>query len=197
MLFDELKRRPLLVTFLAVLFFSTSFISTNVLVVLDLLFVRILAVAFLLWAISQGPAIGILAFLVVAGLFTERNRRKLSSVKIRLYSDMATSMAAAEGADGLGNDGMQKGPERLATTKEESQSQKNVFVPPFEEPELGNVWKWRPEDACKEENWSAVAPTINTKQPTRTIVGGSKTWPFFITNDLAGSGIRPAGSDPI
>jgi len=185
MFLDELKTMPGLIFVLIIIFISTSYLSTNVLIVLDLLFVRIFVIGFLLWAITQGPVLGVLAFLVVAGLFLERNRRKLSAVKTRLYSELASSMAAAEGADGLGNDGMQKGPERQATVEEEGESQKNVFVPPFEEPELGNVWKWSPEDSCKEENWSAVAPTINTKQPVRTITGGSKTWPFFILKNLA------------
>lgn len=185
MFLDELKKMPAILIFLILIFLSTSYLSTSVLVVLDLLFIRILVIVFLLWAITQGPVTGVLAFLVIAGLFLERNRRKLSAVKIKLYSELASSMAAAEGADGLGNDGMQRGPERQATVEEESIPQKNVFVPPFEEPELGNVWKWFPGDSCKEENWSAVAPTINTKEPVRTIAGGSKTWPYFIAKNLA------------
>lgn len=190
MFLEELKKRPLVFITLFLVFLATSNISTSVLIVLDLLFIRIAAVALLLWAITTGPVTGVLTFLVIAGLFMERNRRKLSSVKIRMYSEMATAAAASEGADGLGRDGMQRGPERQATTAEESVPQKNVLVPPFEEPELGNVWRWSPEDSCKEENWSAVAPTINTKQPIRTIAGGSKTWPFFLEKSLAG-GLKP------
>lgn len=197
MFLEEIQKRPLQFIFLFLIFIFTSQLSTSVLVVLDLLFVRIVAIALLLWAITSGPVLGVVTFLVLANLFLERNRRKLSSVKIRLYSELASNMAAAEGADGLGRDGMQKGPERPATLEEEGVSQKNVFVPPFEEPELGNVWRWTPEDSCKEENWSAVAPTINTKQPVRTITGGSKTWPLFITKNLAGPGIRPSESTPI
>jgi hypothetical protein len=189
MFLDELKQHPLIFIILFLVFIASSYISTSVLIILDLLFIRIAAVALLLWAITAGPITGVFTFLVIAGLFMERNRRKLSSVKIRMYSDMA--MAAAAGEDGLGNDGMHHGPERPSTTLEESEAQKNVLVPPFEEPELGNVWKWSPEDACKEENWSAVAPTINTKQPVRTIAGGSKTWPFFLEKSLAG-GLNPA-----
>ena len=197
MFIDEFQKRPLVIIALFLAFLFTSQLSTNILMILDLLFVRIAAVLLLLWAISSGPITGILMFLVIAGLFLERNRRKLSSIKVRLYSDLASSMAAAEGADGLGRDGMQKGPERLATTEEVGTPQENVYVAPFDEPELGNVWKWKPEDACKEENWSAVAPTINNKQPVRTIVGGSKTWAFFLEKSLAGAGIRPPGSTPV
>ena len=182
---------PLLISLLIGIFIFTTYFPTNILVVLDLFFIRLLAILLLLGAITQGPVTGVLAFLVVGGLFLERNRRKLDNVKIRLYSQMASAMAAADGADGLGNDGMQRGPERQATTEEEGVAQKNVFVAPFDEPELGNVWRWKPEDNCKEENWSPVAPTIDTKAPVRTIAGGSKTWQFFLQKALAGSGIDP------
>lgn len=191
MFLEEFQHRPLVFTVFILIFLVTSYLSTSYLIILDLLFVRILLIFILLWSITCGPYTGVLAFLVIAALFLERNRRKLSAVKVRMYSDLATDMAAAEGADGLGNDGIQKGPERTATVEEESESQKNVSVPPYNTPELGNVWKWNPEDNGKYENWSKVAPSINLKKPVRTIAGGSKTWTYFIENSLAGEGIDP------
>lgn len=174
-----------------ILFIGSSYLPDSILLVLDNVFIRIGTVLLILWAITTGPEVGVMMLLLIVQLYIERNNRKITNTKIRLYSELATKMSAGEGADGLGNDGRrnQENVEREATVAEEARAQDTVPVLPFDTPELGNIWTWNPKDACKGNEFKPVAPTINTKQPTKTIDGGSKTWNFFINKDLAGRGL--------
>jgi hypothetical protein len=174
-----------------ILFVGSPYLPDSILLILDNIFVRIGTVLLILWAITTGPIVGVMIFLLVVQLYIERNNRKITNTKIRLYSELATKISAGEGDDGLGNDGRrnQLNIERETTVKEESESQNTVPVLPFDIPSLGNIWRWNPEDECRGNEFKPVAPTINTKQPTKTIDGGSKTWNFFLKKDLAGRGL--------
>jgi len=174
-----------------VLFIGSPYLPDSILLILDNLFIRIGTILLILWAITTGPVVGVMMLLLIVQLYIERNNRKITSTKIRLYSELATKMSAGEGADGLGNDGRrnQLNVEREATISEEGKPQTTVPVLPFDIPSLGNIWSWNPKNACDGNEFKPVAPSINTKQPTKTIDGGSKTWNFFINKDLAGKGL--------
>lgn len=174
-----------------ILLVSSPYLPDSILLILDNIFIRIGTVFLVLWAITTGPVVGIMMLLLITQLYIERNNRKITSTKIRLYSELATNMSAGEGADGLGKDGRrdQLNTERESTIEEEAKAQTTVQVQPFGTPSLGNIWSWNPKDECNANEFKPVAPTINTKQPTKTIDGGSKTWNYFINKNLAGKGL--------
>lgn len=176
---------------LFIIFVSSPYLPDSILLVLDNLFIRIGTVLLVLWAITHGPVIGTAMLLLIVQLYVERNNRKITNTKIHLYSEIASKMSAGEGADGLGKDGRRESLniEREATVDESSNSQKTVPVVAFDTPTLGNVWSWNPKDACNGDEFKPVAASINTKQPTRTIDNGSKTWDLFIRNGFAGKGL--------
>jgi len=62
---------------LVAILLATPFLPTDLLLSLDALAVRVALMVFLLFMIHKGPTVGLIAFVAIAALFLERNRRKV------------------------------------------------------------------------------------------------------------------------
>lgn len=139
----------------------TPVLPTGALLILDNLFVRIAVVVGLLWAITQGGLLGLMALLAVGSLYMERNRRK-----VHIARDVFTELPDPVRA------------ERPATVEEEAQPQETVPVVPFEEPS-GDVSTYLPKNGMGSNEFAPVAPTLNEKDPLPTVPLGTKSAYLF------------------
>lgn len=71
------------VVFVVIILLS-SFLPSNVLLLLDYLIVRVLMIIALLYFMNIGPTAGLFCLMAFAVLFMERNRRKISMAKDKL-----------------------------------------------------------------------------------------------------------------
>lgn len=93
-------------------------LPTNSLMILDNIFFRLVTVLLVVYAIQMGPQIGLMVLLVVALLYLERNRRKISIAAARIN--------AMDNNDGVAPQ---------ATVEQASKAQTTVPVRRFDEPE--------------------------------------------------------------
>ena len=93
-------------------------LPTKVLMLLDNIIFRLVAILLILYSISLGPQVGLMALLVVGLLYLERNRRKIqiAAAHINLMDN---------------NDGVAP----QATVKQAAKAQTTVPVRKFDEPE--------------------------------------------------------------
>jgi hypothetical protein len=136
-------------TILALIVIFSQFLPTNLLLVLDNLFLRIIIILILLYLISIGPTAGIFGLVAIGVLYLERNRRKV--------------VAAAKKID-LMDTNFQK----QATVEEASTPQKTVPVKEFDKPDENDT-EFFPSETCNSGNFEPVAPTINEKTVLSTI----------------------------
>ena len=140
----------------------TPLLPSNLLAVLDLLFIRIFAVLGLLWAITKGPRIGLLAFILIAVLYLERNRRKIDIARDR-FSQIVE-------ADTLPQ----------MSVEEEGQGQTTVNVRDFDTPE-DRTFYYLPNPSCatNSDTFEPPSDTLNGKIVFPSIPLGAKAGPIF------------------
>ena len=146
---------------LALVILLTPILPTAGLQLLDNLVVRIALVFGLLYAITQGALLGLLALLAVGSLYLERNRRKVHQARQK-FAELPDPEAA----------------ERPATVEEESEPQDTVPVIAFEEPS-GDVTTYLPKSGMGSNDFASVAPTLNEKDPLPTVPLGAKSASLF------------------
>jgi len=149
---------------LAILTLSTPFLPSGLLLLLDHLVVRLLMIAVLLYSIQIGPTVGIFAFIAIAVLYLERNRRKVGMALERL-------------------DAMEVPKAPQATVQEASMPQKTVPVRAFDVPSP-ETSMYVPEDngCARDDNFEPIASSINQKSAMSTI--------YPLPSSTAGSGAQ-------
>ena len=121
-------------------------LPTNLLMILDNIFFRLLSVLLVLYAISLGPQIGLMTLLVVGLLYLERNRRKISAAAARIN--------AMDNNDGIAPQ---------ASVEQESIPQRTVPVNNFNEPEDLSL-HFLPDDHMGSDEFHPVdSHTLNDK----------------------------------
>ena len=142
---------------LTVIILFSQFLPTDILLLLDNFIVRITIVFALLYLIGLGPTAGILGLMVVAVIYLERNRRKVS-VAAKQIDLMDWSR-----------------PEQ-ATVEEANEPQKTVPVNEFDKPDE-EEFDYMPHETCASGNFEPVASTINEKAVLSTIYPLNRTGP--------------------
>ena len=160
-LFKQIRMPEMVILFFIL---TSSFIPTNILLVLDLLPIRFLVVIGVLYAITRGPVLGLLSFFLVAVLYIERNRRKVEIARYR-FADIVDANTPAE-----------------STVDEEGIPQQTVPVKEFETPDE-RIMYYIPQDGCA-ANSNDFAPiqsaeSLNGKVVFPSIPQGAKAGPIF------------------
>jgi hypothetical protein len=142
---------------LTALVLLAPFLPSGLLILLDNLIVRLGMIAVLLYCIHIGPTVGIFGLIAIASLYLERNRRKVGLALEKL-------------------DAMEVPHAPQATVKEAGTPQKTVPVRQFDIP-APTESVYVPEDngSNQDDNFEAIAPSINQKAVLSTIYPLSST----------------------
>ena len=142
---------------LTALVLLAPFLPSGLLILLDNLIVRLGMIAALLYCIHIGPTVGIFGLIAIASLYLERNRRKVGLALEKL-------------------DAMEVPHAPQATVKEAGTPQKTVPVRQFDIP-APTESVYVPEDngSHQDDNFEAIAPSINQKAVLSTIYPLSST----------------------
>jgi hypothetical protein len=142
----------------------SGFLPTNILLVLDLIPVRFIAIIGLLYAITQGPIVGLLSFFLIAVLYIERNRRKVEIARYR-FADIVDKNTPAE-----------------MTVDEEGIPQQTVPVKEFDTPD-DRIMYYIPNSNCSANSNDfspiASAESLNGKVVFPSVPQGAKAGPMF------------------
>jgi hypothetical protein len=142
----------------AIIILGTPFVPTDLLLLLDNIVARAAAIFLLLYLITVGPAVSIIALMALCLLYMERNRRKVS-IAARKIDKMDYSL-----------------PE-YATVEEAGRPQKTVPVNEFDKPNPTQTRAIPQEEPCDITNFEPVAPTINEKSVLSSIYPLNKDAP--------------------
>lgn len=142
----------------------SGFLPTNILLVLDLIPIRFIAIIGLLYAITQGPIIGLLTFFLITVLYIERNRRKVEIARYR-FADIVDKNTPVE-----------------MTVDEEAIPQQTVPVKEFDTPD-DRIMYYIPNSGCS-ANSNDFAPigsaeSLNGKVVFPSVPQGAKAGPMF------------------
>lgn len=142
---------------LTALVLLAPFLPSGLLILLDNLIIRLGMIAALLYCIHIGPTVGIFGLIAIASLYLERNRRKVGLALEKL-------------------DAMEVPHAPQATVKEAGTPQKTVPVRQFDIP-APTESVYVPEDngSYQDDNFEAIAPSINQKAVLSTIYPLSST----------------------
>ena len=142
---------------LTALVLLAPFLPSGLLILLDNLIVRLGMIAALLYCIHIGPTVGIFGLIAIASIYLERNRRKVGLALEKL-------------------DAMEVPHAPQATVKEAGTPQKTVPVRQFDIP-APTESVYVPEDngSNQDDNFEAIAPSINQKAVLSTIYPLSST----------------------
>jgi hypothetical protein len=135
---------------LTLIILFSSFLPTDLLLLLDNIIIRIGIILLLLYLINIGPTAGIFGLMAVCVMYLERNRRKVAVARKKLNAM-----------------DIKRPPQ--ATVQEEGIPQKTVPVNPFQEPKPEETSYLPEDDTCDITNFEPVAPTINQKAVLSTI----------------------------
>ena len=141
----------------------TPALPKYVIMLLDLMVVRALIVLGVLWAVSSGPVIGLLALVLVGVLYIERNRYKLAYARNR-FAKIVEADTSAE-----------------MTVEEEGKPQTVVPVREFETPK-DRIMYYMPRDGCAANSNEFEAPTatsLNDKEVFPPQPQGNKAGSFY------------------
>lgn len=140
----------------------TPLLPSSILAILDIIFIRIFVVFALLWAITKGPRLGLLTFVLIAVLYLERNRRKMDFARDR-FSKIVE-------ADTLPQ----------MSVEEEGQGQTTVNVRDFDKPE-DRTFYYIPNPSCAANSNTFTPPTetLNGKIVFPSIPQGEKAAAVF------------------
>lgn len=125
-------------------------LSTDLLLWLDHLLIRVALVVFLIYLVKMNPIMGIFGLLAVGVLFVERNRRKVDRALKKLEE-------------------MDVHSPKEATVEEASRPQQTVPVRPFDSPDEDEFDFLPKEDSFTDLNFDPVAPSINYKSTLASI----------------------------
>ena len=128
----------------AIIILGAPYVPTNILLLLDSLVARAAAILLLLYLITVGPTVSIIALIALCLLYVERNRRKVI-VAARKIDKMDVSTS------------------NYATVEEAGRPQQTVPVPEFDKPIPTQTATIPQEEPCDITNFEPVAPTINEK----------------------------------
>lgn len=142
----------------AIIILGAPFVPTELLLLLDNIVARAAAIVLLLYLITVGPAVSIIALMALCLLYMERNRRKVF-VAARKIDKMDSSL-----------------PE-YATIEEAARPQKTVPVNEFDKPIPTQTRVIPQEEPCDITNFEPVAPTINEKSVLSSIYPLNKDAP--------------------
>jgi hypothetical protein len=137
--------------------FAAPALPTQVLLLLDNIIVNIVMVLGTLFAITQGPMVGIIALMAVAMLYMERNRTKVNAARTK-FSELQEASDPAQ-----------------MTVEQESISQDNVDVREFQKARPSESI-YLPGPKVGDDDFDAVlgAPDLNQKQALPTSPLGEK-----------------------
>ena len=127
-----------------IIILGTPFVPTNLLLLLDNIIARSAAIVLLLYLITVGPVVSIIALIAICLLYVERNRRKVI-VAAKKIDKMDFSLP------------------KYATVEEAALPQKAVPVNKFDKPIPTQTSAIPQEEPCDITNFEPVAPTINEK----------------------------------
>ena len=152
---------------LLVVTFAAPVLPGPILQLLDNIIVNIVLVLGVLFAITQGPLIGIMGLMAVAMLYMERNRVKVSAARTR-FTEIQEASDPAE-----------------MTVEQEGESQETVPVREFRKArESESIYL--PGPKVGDDDFDAVlgAPDLNHKTPLPTVPLGEKS-AYLFKNYLA------------
>jgi hypothetical protein len=141
-----------------IIILGTPFVPTELLLLLDSIVARAAAVILLLYLITVGPTISIIALMALCLLYVERNRRKVA-VAARKIDKMDFSLP------------------KYATVEEGGRPQKTVPVNEFDKPIPTQTDAIPQEEPCDITNFEPVAPTMNEKSVLASIYPLNKSAP--------------------
>ena len=144
--------------------FATPIVPWTILKLLDYMLVNVFVVVALLMAISYGPATGIMALILAAMLYMERNRQKVVYARMKFTKIMEAK----------------KDKDAQATVEEEGKPQETVPVVEFDEPEDDNMI-YLPGKSTGSDKFQRVpfSENLNDKEPLPTVPIGAKSAPIF------------------
>ena len=125
----------------------SSFLPTNLLLLLDNIIVRIAFIALLIHTMQVGPTAGIIVFMTIAILYLERNRRKVSNA-LKKLDDMEVP--------------------KYATVEEAYKKTAPVDVPAFDVATPEEI-EFLPHDTHVLDSFEPVDVSINQKAVLSTI----------------------------
>jgi hypothetical protein len=128
-----------------ILFFLLPYIPREIIVMTDMLAVRIVLLAVLIYSAYVSPLIAITTFIVIALVFVERNKVKMNRLQAAMSQSTPESPAIAE-----------------IQTPETAPAQ-----PAFLQPEVDSH-PFMPQDDSGSDSFSPVAESMNEKQPLPT-----------------------------
>jgi hypothetical protein len=142
--------------------FATPIVPWTILKLLDYMLVNVFVVVALLIAISYGPATGIMALILAAMLYMERNRQKVVYARMKFTKIMEAKK------------------DNQATVEEEGKPQETVPVVEFDEPEDDNMI-YLPGKGTGSDKFQRVpfSENLNDKEPLPTVPIGAKSAPIF------------------
>jgi hypothetical protein len=142
--------------------FATPIVPWTILKLLDYMLVNVFVVVALLMAISYGPATGIMALILAAMLYMERNRQKVVYARMKFTKIMEAKK------------------DNQATVEEEGKPQETVPVVEFDEPEDDNMI-YLPGKGTGSDKFQRVpfSENLNDKEPLPTVPIGAKSAPIF------------------
>lgn len=147
---------------IAAIGFASPVIPTMALLLLDNIVVRVLVVFALLYAVSEGPLIGLATLVTVGLLFIERNRHKVALARNKFERIMEASDSPQ------------------MTVEQEGVPQNTVKVREFDEAD-GREAIFLPGKNTGNDEFNRVpwAEELNDKRVLKTVPIGNKSAPLF------------------
>jgi hypothetical protein len=145
---------------LAFIILTTPFMPSRLLMLLDNIILRVLAILVLLYAISLSPIVGLLTLVAIGSLYLERNRRKVS--------------VAASKLDKMDSSGDSK----PATVQELATPQKTVPVRRFDDAEDISL-HFLPGDHMGSDEFHPIGESINDKMALPSAPNGEHAASIF------------------
>ena len=144
--------------------FATPIVPWSILKLLDYMLINVFVVVALLMAISYGPATGIMALILAAMLYMERNRQKVVYARVKFAKIMEAK----------------KDKDAQATVEEEGKPQETVPVVEFDEPEADDMI-YLPGKGTGSDKFKRIpfSENLNDKEPLPTVPIGAKSAPIF------------------
>ena len=142
--------------------FAAPALPRPILQLLDNIIVNIVLILGVLFAVTQGPLLGIMALMVVAMLYMERNRAKINAARTK-FNEIQEASDPAQ-----------------MTVEQEGESQQTVAVREFRRArESESIYL--PGPKVGDDDFDAVlgAPDLNHKTPLPTVPLGEKSAYLF------------------
>lgn len=139
------KRELSFLAFHFILFIALPYIPREILMLSDMLLIRLVLLAILIWSMYVSPLVGISTFVVIALIFVERNKAKMNHLETAMSQSTPDSPAIAD-----------------IQTPETAPPQI-----PFQRPDVESH-PFMPQPDSGDDSFAPVAETLNQKQPLPT-----------------------------